>query len=405
MDTPPGSVPLLRSRERPLRTLQKPLAAKEATHVAGERVEPAKRKRGNNQYGNIGIPKCDRCRRLKSRCEYKNAGDKCEKCLLRGKNCSEKLLAKDSTGDDRLELNRNLPAPEQVPERWNIGDNILPRVLEQFDPEIDPARIEEKLYSELEESKRERLSREMMEDEQDRGDEDEDDRSDVNTVEPIDEDIFAMAYNFGSPVPFIESPQRNFSRTSTPSRIPAKENRMDIHGRSHLPPQPLTNVSQGPPSNHGQRVRFAAQPTYSSPTFQPPSPASSAQASFTRQPSRLYAPMVVEQNPTSNFTNPDPPRVRPAGTIAPRDMEIAAQFPGLSVSVPGAPRYPAAARLGGDIARPPGNSQSVQPQPAMMPNHRPSFQQAPQRDWGFDTNMDIDFQDEYFNYLLSRPPQ
>jgi hypothetical protein len=258
-------------------------------------------------------------------------------------------LAKDSTGDDRLEPTRNLPEPEQAPERWNLEDNILPRVLEQFDPEIDPVRIEEKLYSEIEESMRDRLSRERMEDEQDRGDEDDDDRSDVNTVEPMDEDIFAFAYNFGSPVTFAETPQQNFSRTSTQSRMRANENRMD--GRSHPSPQPLTNVSQGPRSNHGQRVRFAEQPTYSPPTFQPPSPAPRAQTSFTRQPSPLYAPMVVEQHPTTNFTNLDPSRIRSTGTIAPSDMQIAAPLPRPPVSVPGAPRYPAAARLGDNIPR------------------------------------------------------
>jgi hypothetical protein len=54
--------------------------------------------------------------------------------------------------------------------------------------------------------------------------------------------------------------------------------------------------------------------------------------------------MAAQQNRISTFANPDPRRIRPAGTIAPEDMEIAAQFPGLSVSAPGTL----------DILQPPG---------------------------------------------------
>ena len=269
--------------------------------------------------------------------------------MLRGKDCSEKLLAKDS-GDDRLDLNRNPPGPEQPPTRWNLEEGILPKVLEQFDPAVDPVRVEDKLYSEIEESRRERtLARENMEDEQDRGDEDDDDQSETNT-ERMDEDTFT-AYSFASPIPFLESSPRNFNNTPTQSRMSRNEIREDISGRFHLPPpQALPNVSQ--PNNNNQHFPVS-QSTYS-PSFQSQRSTSSGQAFGPRQPSRAYPSMMMDQGSISTFANLDSQRIQHSRTSPPRDTEITDQITGLSVSAPGAPRYPAAARLGrlgNDIAR------------------------------------------------------
>jgi len=271
----------------------------------------------------------------------------------RGKLCSEKLLAKDS-GDDRLDLNRNPPGPEQPPTRWDLEEGILPKVLEQFDPAVDPVRVEDKLYSEIEESRRERtLARENMEDEQDRGDEDDDDQSETYT-ERMDEDTFTtMGNNFASPISFLESSPRKFDNTPTQSRMSRNEIREDIPGRFHLPrQQALPNVSHFQPNNNNQHSPVV-QSTYS-PSFQSQRSTSSGQAFGPRHPSHAYPSMMMDQGSISTFANLDSQRTQHSRTSSPRDTEITDQITGLSVSAPGAPRYPAAARLGrlgNDIAR------------------------------------------------------
>jgi hypothetical protein len=258
------------------------------------------------------------------------------------------LLAKDA-GDDRPDPNKYPLGPEQAREIWNVDEELLPKILSKFDPDVDPIRVEDKLHSEIEEQRSRRLSaREIMEEREDMDDEDEDDQSEYTDRERAGEGYFAMADSFPTPPTFLDTRQRFDGRTLPPPRSPSNDNQMQIDSRSQLSPQPFSPFPDSHSGNHHQRsrVHFAATPTQS-PSFPPSSPLS-AQSSSSRQTPHSYGNVAPNRNRGSNLAIPDPRRVGTlAGTVDPRDLTT--QFSGFSVSAPGGPRYPAAPRLGDDI--------------------------------------------------------
>lgn len=258
------------------------------------------------------------------------------------------MLAKDA-GDEKGETIINLQSVEPQLEKWKLEEPILPRVIDHFDHTVDPSHVEEQLFSEIMESRKERAeAKDRMEDDQDRDDdlEEADDHSEVDTVELMDEEFLALPESIFTPPSFNESPQRNLTRTYSQSRTPSTEVR-GMDGRSQSSQQRLTDNFPGRTYNHnpGARVRFAPHSTHIS-YFPPSNNIPSAEVPASRWPSHLHATMAPEQNRISTFANPDPYRIRPAGTVAPRDMEIPTQSAGLSLFAPGTPRYPTAARLG-----------------------------------------------------------
>jgi hypothetical protein len=258
------------------------------------------------------------------------------------------LLAKDA-GDDRPDPNKCPLGQEQVPERWNVDEEILPKLLAKFDPDVDPVCVEDKLHSEIEEQRSRRLSaREIMEEREDMDDEDDDmdDQSEYTDRERAGEGYFAMADSFPSPPTFVDTTQRFNSRTQL--RSPANDNQMQIDSRPQLPPQSFPHFPDSQIGNNHQRprVHFATTPTQS-PSF-PPSSQLSPQATSSRQTPHSYSTLTGNRSRGPNPGNLDPRRTgTSAGYVDPRDLT--SQFSGFSVSAPGGPRYPAAPRLGDDI--------------------------------------------------------
>lgn len=258
------------------------------------------------------------------------------------------MLAKDA-GDDRPDPNKHLLGQGQVPERWKVDEEILPKILAKFEPEVDPVHVEDKLHAEIEEQRSRRLSaREMMEEREDMGDDDDeiDDRSEFTERE---RDYFAMVDNFSTPPTFLDTTQKFDGRTSTHLQSPASDNRMQIDNRPQLAsPQPSSHFPDSQVGNHHQRprVRFAT-PSTQSPSFPASSPLST-QASSSRQNPHSYGDVAENRSRGPSVGNPDPRRrVTSAGYVDPRDLT--SQFSGFSVSAPRGPRYPAAPRLGDDI--------------------------------------------------------
>src|SRR5271156_4701176 len=112
------------------------------THVGRKRSTGSKP--GNNIYGNIGTAKCKRCRKLKSRCDYKNETGPCTKCIKAGKSCGKKVLAKDGrdgndSGSDTgpppltVVISNNTESSSShstVTVYWDWNDNFFLKVLE-----------------------------------------------------------------------------------------------------------------------------------------------------------------------------------------------------------------------------------------------------------------------------------
>ena len=257
------------------------------------------------------------------------------------------MLAKEA-GDDRPEPNKDPLGQGQTPERWKVDEEILPKIFEKFEPDVDPVHVENKLQEEIEERRSRRLSAQDIMDEREDMDDDDDDidnQSEYTDRERAGEGYFAMADSFPTPPRFLDTTQNFDGRTSTHFRSPASDNQMQIDHRPQITsPQPFPHIPDPQVGNHHQRPRVHfATPSTQSPSFPPSSPLSSS-----RQNPRSYSTVAGNRSRGPNLGNPDPRRtVTSAGYVDPKDLT--SQFSGFSVSAPGAPRYPAAPRLGDDI--------------------------------------------------------
>jgi len=291
-------------------------------------------KPGNNIYGNIGTAKCKRCRKLKSRCDYKNENEACTKCIKAGKSCGKKVLAKDGRdgNDSGSDTNGQPPlsvvisntesetSQDVVTVYWDWNENFFLRVLQVAEPGKTVEEVKAKLLKEIQIYTDEHPVAMFFDDGNDgnddaeESDEDDDDDEGVDFMSVVGEDstkneefapeeleVPTTSYNEASPrPPHEESIFDDFAEAMSPSAPTNSHKFTQFTQNGRLPSTPMSPFSHIAPTPSDGLISSPSFATPQLPPMYPVTPMSAAMMSYTPRPTDLYNSFSQQQQHTDS---------------------------------------------------------------------------------------------------------